>query len=325
MSDILLEVNDLRTCFGRGAATVTAVNRVNLRVSAGESVGLVGESGSGKSVTSRSILRLIEPPGRIVEGEVRFAGRDLLRLSERELCRVRGRQLAMVFQEPVNSLDPVLPIGVQMREAIRWHLGVSRSDAHARAERALLAARLPDPGRIMAAYPHELSGGMCQRVAIAMALSCEPSMIIADEPTSALDATVQAQILDLLGELQRELGVAILLISHDLTVISRLCSRTAVMYAGRIVEEGPTDSLLRSARHPYTAALVACTPRPENRGILPAPIEGEPLQSSESWEGACAFAPRCRRSEPGCTLEPPPWVAGAPEHFHRCMVVARDG
>ncbi len=318
-NELLLEVRDLSTRFSSDGREVRAAEGVDLRIARGRSVGIVGESGSGKTVTARSIMRLIEPPGRIVRGEIRFRGRDLLKASEREMCHIRGKQIAMIFQDPVASLNPMSPVGKQMIEGTRWHLNLSKARARERAEQFLSSARVPSPESIMSAYPHQLSVGMCQRAAIAMALSYEPALIIGDEPTSALDATIQAQILALLRELRQRFGTAILLISHDLAVIARVCEYTVVMYAGRVVEEGFTNVVLTRPKHPYTQGLIGCIPKIEHRGRLPAAIEGEPPRADRPMPG-CAFAPRCPKAMTVCTQEPPPWREVGPDHFARCVL-----
>ena len=318
-SNQLLEVKGLSTRFSSGGRDVRAIEGVDLRIASGQSVGIVGESGSGKTVTARSIMRLVEPPGHIVRGEVLFRGRDLLKASEKEMCHVRGKEIAMVFQDPVASLNPMSPVGKQMIEGTRWHLKLTPAQARERAEQFLGSAQVPSPESIMSAFPHQLSGGMCQRAAIAMALSCEPALIIGDEPTSALDATIQAQILSLMRELRERFGTAILLISHDLAVIARVCEYTVVMYAGQVVEEGFTNVVLTAPKHPYTQALIGCIPKVEHRGRLPAAIEGEPPPADRQMLG-CPFAPRCARATTICVEEPPPWREVGTHHFARCVL-----
>ncbi len=318
-SEPLVEVRDLSTRFSSDGREVRAAEGVNLRIASGQSVGIVGESGSGKTVTARSIMRLIEPPGQIVGGEIRLRGRDLLTASEREMCHIRGNRIAMIFQDPVASLNPMSTVGKQMIEGTRWHLKLSKAQARERAERFLGDAQVPSPQGIMSAYPHQLSGGMCQRAAIAMALSCEPDLIIGDEPTSALDATIQGQILALLREVRQRFGTAILLISHDLAVIARVCEYTVVMYAGQVVEEGFTSVVLTTPKHPYTQGLIGCIPKIEHRGRLPAAIEGEPPRADQPVSG-CAFAPRCPKVMAACTEPPPPWREVAADHFTRCVL-----
>jgi oligopeptide/dipeptide ABC transporter ATP-binding protein len=292
----LLEVEDLRVQFDLSEGIVRAVEGVSFVIREGETLGLVGESGCGKSLTALSILRLITPPGRIVTGSVRFRGRDLLKLRESEIRKVRGKQIALIFQEPVAALNPVYTVGDQIVEAIRVHHKVTKKDALAQATQLLRLVQIPDAERRVHEYPHQMSGGMCQRVMIAMALSCKPSLIMADEPTTALDVTIQAEILDLLKRLKDEFGLSMLLISHNLGVIAGAADRVAVMYAGRIVEEAPVRELFASPKHPYTIGLLRSVPRlGEGRrsgrrrlaaipGSVPDPLHREP---------GCPFAPRC--------------------------------
>ena len=320
-SELLVEVRDLSTRFSSGGREVRAVEGVNLRIAQGQSVGIVGESGSGKTVTARSIMRLIASPGEIVGGEIRFRGCDLLKASESEMCHIRGKEIAMIFQDPVASLNPMSPVGKQMIEGPRWHLNLSKVRARERAVQFLGDAQVPFPQDIMRAYPHQLSGGMCQRASIAMALSCEPALIIGDECTSALDATIQVQVLSLLREVRQRFGTAILLISHDLAVVARVCEYVVVMYAGQVVEEGLTSVVLTTPKHPYTQGLIGCIPKIEHRGRLPAAIEGEPPRTDRPNSG-CAFAPRCPKAMAACTQEPPPWREVAAGHFTRCVLTA---
>jgi peptide/nickel transport system ATP-binding protein len=284
----------------------------------GETLGLVGESGSGKSMTALSILRLVQPPGRIAGGSVLFEGRDLMTLPEREMRRVRGARIALVFQEPMTALNPVFTVGDQIAEAMTVHGLETRAGARRRAVDLLGAVRVADPERASRSYPHQLSGGMQQRVLIAMALSCRPSLVIADEPTTALDVTIQAQILDLLREMRREFDLAMLLVSHDLGVIAGTADRLAVMYAGRIVEQGPVRNVFASPAHPYTRALVASVPRGDAGGRLAA-IEGAVPAISELPQG-CAFAPRCPDAIPVCRAERPIETAPGPDRVVRCHV-----
>jgi peptide/nickel transport system ATP-binding protein len=256
----LLEVQDLSVSFATPRGPVPVLDGVSLSVREGEVVGLVGESGSGKSVTALSILGLLGEQGRIVGGQIRLDGRDLVPLPEREWLRVRGRQIAMVFQEPMTSLNPLLPVGRQVAEVLEEHLGLGRREALTRAVEMFRDVGIPDPGRRVSDYPHQLSGGMRQRVMIAMAMACRPRLIIGDEPTTALDVTIQAQILALLRDLGRAAGTAVLLISHDLGVMAAMASRVVVMYAGQVVEEAPTRELFREPRHPYTRLLLALVP-----------------------------------------------------------------
>ena len=288
----LLEVKNLRTSFG----SVHAVDNVSFNVRRGEAVALVGESGCGKSVTAMSIMRLVASPGRITAGEIRFKGRDLVALHEREMRAVRGNDIAMVFQEPMTSLNPVFKIGSQVAEAIRIHRKVSRKEAWKQAGDMLELVSIPDPHKRLDDYPHQLSGGMRQRVMIAIALSCDPELLIADEPTTALDVTIQAQIMELLASLQKKLGLAVLLITHDLGVVAEFCERVIVMYTGRVVEEAPVRSLFSTPAHPYTRGLLKSLPGaaidpatrtnrlPTITGMVP-PITNLPP--------GCKFNPRC--------------------------------
>src|SRR5438874_13427077 len=259
-AEALLQVKNLRTSFFSAEGAVHAVDNVSFNVEKGEAVALVGESGCGKSVTAMSIMRLVATPGKITGGEVRFKGRDLASLSEREMRHVRGNDIAMVFQEPMTSLNPVFKIGDQVAEAIRIHRKVSRKEAWKQAGDMLELVSIPDPIKRLDDYPHQLSGGMRQRVMIAMALSCEPELLIADEPTTALDVTIQAQIMELLASLQERLGLAILLITHDLGIVAEFCERVVVMYTGRIVEESPVRDLFANPGHPYTRGLLKSLP-----------------------------------------------------------------
>src|SRR5262249_42914056 len=294
----LLEIADLRTYFFTRDGIVRAVDGVSLGVKRGETLGVVGESGCGKSVTSLSILRLIpEPPGRIVSGSIRFAGTDLLKLSETEMRDIRGNEISMIFQEPMTSLNPVLTVSRQISETLILHQGLDTKAAAARAVEMLRLVKIPEPERRAQQYPHELSGGMRQRVMIAMALACNPRLLIADEPTTALDVTIQAQILDLMRELKQKIGAAIILITHDLGVVAEMAQRVVVMYAGRKVEEAPVKELFRRPRHPYTVGLLNSVPHlGATRGRAAAPrlteIPGMVPSLREEIVG-CAFAPRC--------------------------------
>ena len=308
MSDALLQVDDLETVFGReGRGPVArAVRGVSFAVRKGETLGIVGESGSGKSVTALSILRLIAAPGRIVGGRVRLDGADLLGLPERQMREVRGARIAMVFQDPMTALNPTLTVGEQIVETILAHQKVSRVEARAQALDWLTRVRVSLPDRRMCQYPHELSGGMRQRVMLAIAFSCRPEVLLADEPTTALDVTVQAQILDLMDELKAELGTAIVLITHDLGVVRERCDDVAVMYAGQIVEYASASDLFTSPKHPYTQSLLASLPdwrRPRTDAPLPT-LAGQPPPLTAIPPG-CPFAPRCpQRFEPCPTVVP---------------------
>lgn len=317
----LLAVNDLRTHFTTREGTVKAVDGISYDIQEGETVGLVGESGCGKSVSALSLLRLVqEPPGRIVGGAVEFEGRDLLKLSAEEMREVRGHRIAMVFQEPMSSLNPVLTVGRQINEALEVHLRLSRREATARAAELLHMVGIPDAADRLKSYPHQFSGGMRQRVMIAMALSCNPRLIIADEPTTALDVTIQAQILELLQRLSADMGTAVLIITHNLGVIARYASRVNVMYAGKIVERGTAPALFQNPQHPYTKGLLQSVPRlNQGRGTKLSTIEGTPPDMARLPAG-CAFHPRCAYAIDQCRAEAPPLEERAPGHAAACWV-----
>ena len=317
----LLEVDGLKTHFFTRDGVVRAVDGVSFSIQPGETLALVGESGCGKSVTSLSILRLIaSPPGRTVAGAIRFNGRDLLGLSERAMRKVRGNEISMVFQEPMTSLNPVLTVGRQVAEALVLHKGMSRSAANARAVEMLHLVNIPEPARRASEYPHQLSGGMRQRVMIAMALACDPKLLIADEPTTALDVTIQAQILDLMRALKEKTGAAIMLITHDLGVVAEMAQRVVVMYAGRKVEEAPVDDIFARPRHPYTRGLLNSMPRlgaAKTARARLAEIPGMVPSLREPIAG-CAFASRCAHAVERCRAESPPLVERTPGHWVRC-------
>ena len=302
----LLEIENLRTQFFTSAGTVQAVDDISYDVEEGETVAVVGESGCGKSVSALSVLRLIPwPPGRIVGGSIRFMGKNLLKLSDAEIRSVRGRQIAMVFQEPMTSLNPVLTIGLQLTETLQHHLGMTGEKAEARAIELLGMVGISDPDRRLKQYPHHFSGGMRQRVMIALALSCEPKLIIADEPTTALDVTIQAQILELMKDLTKRLGVALIVITHNLGVVARYADRVNVMYAGKIVEEGTAAQVYHKPRHPYTIGLLSSVPRmDQRRGKRLVPIEGQPPDLTQLDNG-CAYRPRCHWAIDRCANEIP--------------------
>ena len=300
----LLEVRGLTVTFSTLAGPVHAVNGLDLDLRAGEIVGLVGESGSGKSVTSRAVMGLLPRRSSEVRGSVRLGGRELVGLPEAEYRRVRGEQVAMIFQDPLTALDPLYRAGEQVAEALRFHKGLSRNAARLRVHELLAAVGLPDPVVVAERYPHELSGGMRQRVMIAMALACEPSVLIADEPTTALDVTVQAQILDLLRALVRDRGMALLLITHDLGVVRELCERAVVLYAGRVAEEAPVRELLRMPLHPYTSGLAASIPSISARRRRLPQISGMPPDPAALPPG-CAFAARCPAALDICRTDQP--------------------
>ena len=303
MSEILLDVRDLTVEFEVEGRTLRAVDGVSFAVRRGEIVGLVGESGAGKSLTSEAILRLIRcPPGRIT-GQVRFRGEDLLALDEAALARIRGKDIAMIFQNPAGSLNPVFRVGDQLYEAMALHLAEPRRTLRARAVEILARVGIPSPAARARDYPHEFSGGMAQRVMIGMGISCAPSLLIADEPTTALDVTIQAQVLALIRRLAREMGAAVLLVSHDLGIISQMCDRVMVMYAGRIVEEASIATVFRAPAHPYTQALIDCLPRLEGATRL-GTIAGV-MPGLANLPPGCRFHPRCPRAEARCATESP--------------------
>ncbi len=317
----LLEVRDLHTEFRTGAGIVRAVDGVSYTVDPGETVAIVGESGSGKSVSALSILRLIpDPPGRITGGEVMFAGRDLMTLGEEAMREIRGGDIGMVFQEPMTSLNPVLTIGRQITETIEQHRGADRAAADRRAVELLGLVGIADPERRLKQYPHQLSGGMRQRVMIAIALSCDPKLIIADEPTTALDVTIQAQILQLMQELTRRLNVALIIITHNLGVVARYAHRVNVMYAGRLVESGSAASVYHDPRHPYTIALLRSVPRLDRpRQARLDPVEGQPPDLTR-LDAGCSFRPRCRFAIDTCARARPPLEpAGGAAHLSACF------
>jgi len=292
VGDLLLDVRGLQTSFHTTDGAVRAVTGVDFHVNRGEVMGLVGESGCGKSVTSLSIMRLIVPPGRVEAGEVLFDGQDLLKLHEREMRQLRGDRVSMIFQQPTSSLNPVYDVGMQIGEVLELHRAMKRRDARRRAEELLDMVGIPDPKRRIEAFPHELSGGMAQRVMIAMALACEPELLIADEPTTALDVTIQAQILDLMRILQRETNTALVLITHDLGVVAEMCDRVAVMYAGEIVEQTDVTSLFEDPKHPYTQGLIGSVPvLGQEKDELTA-IPGS-VPNLIDLPPHCRFAPRC--------------------------------
>jgi peptide/nickel transport system ATP-binding protein len=318
----LLDVQDLKTWFYTRDGVTRAVDGVSFSIAPGETLAVVGESGCGKSVTSLSILRLVaEPPGRIVGGSIRFQGRNLLDLSEAEMRAIRGNEIAMIFQEPMTSLNPVRSVGRQIAEVLVEHEGIGEGEAVRRAEDLLRLVQIPDPARRVREYPHQLSGGMRQRVMIAMALACSPQLLIADEPTTALDVTIQAQILELMRDLKARVGAAILLVTHDLGVVAEMAERVVVMYAGRKVEEASVEDLFERPRHPYTKGLLNSVPR------LGVSLEGESGRLQEipglvpALDGSligCAFAPRCPLAQDLCRQVAPSFEPKAPAHAAAC-------
>jgi peptide/nickel transport system ATP-binding protein len=320
----LLAVRDLRVEFGEGESAVRAVNGVDLELSAGERLAIVGESGSGKSVMSLSLLRLLPRYAVVRSTSVTLAGQEVMSLSERELGRLRGCEVAMVFQDPMSSLNPVVRIGPQIVAPQRRHLGLSAADAARRSVELLAEVGLPDPERAMSAFPHQLSGGMRQRVLIATALACNPSLIIADEPTTALDVTVQAQIIRLLTRLSEERRMAMILVTHDLGIVARFAQRVAVMYGGRFVEIGTADEVFHNPQHPYTAGLLRSIPRPTaDRDAMLYQIDGSPPDPTALPAG-CPFEPRCSLAIDRCGAEVPPLTQRSQSHQARCWVTAAD-
>jgi len=320
----LLEIEGLKTHFFTSDGIVRAVDGVSYKVYPGETLAVVGESGCGKSVTAMSILRLLpSPPARIVAGAIRFEGRDLLAASEDEMRRIRGNDISMIFQEPMTSLNPVLSVGRQIAETLELHQSLSREAAAKRAVEMLDLVRIPEPARRAREYPHQLSGGMRQRVMIAMALACDPKLLIADEPTTALDVTIQAQILELMLELKRKIGAAIVLITHDLGVVAETAQRVVVMYAGRKVEEAPVDMLFDRPRHPYTLGLMGSIPHlgeaAADTGSRKRLVEipGIVPRLTQAIRG-CAFAERCSYVQERCRSESPPLEEKIPGHFSAC-------
>jgi oligopeptide transport system ATP-binding protein len=314
--DTILDIRGLRTWFDVPQGTAKVLDGLDLEIERGQIVGLVGESGSGKSVTAYSVMRLIRPPGRIVGGELLFEGRDLLKLSEEEMRDVRGSQIAMIFQDPRGFLDPVFRVGSVLAEIYRTHERVSRRAAEERAREMFRAVGLPAPGRVMRSYPHELSGGMAQRVMIALALACSPKLLIADEPTTALDVTVQKQIIDLLGDLRERLGLTIVLITHNLSLVAEACDAVAVMYAGEIAELAPVRTIFEAPRHPYTVRLLEARPTMSPTERL-AEIPGAVPDLLEPPTG-CRFHPRCFLAQPVCSEKWPELREVGADHRSRC-------
>ncbi len=326
-----MEVKNLVTRFYTQEGIVYAVNDVSYKLKEGETLGVVGESGSGKSVHALSIMRLIQmPPGKIENGEVLFQGRDLLKISNEEMRLVRGADIAMIFQDPMTSLNPVLTVGSQITEALKLHLGMSENEATDRAAELITMVGIPDAKRRLKNYPHQFSGGMRQRVMIAMALSCNPKLLIADEPTTALDVTIQAQILDLVRRLKDQLGMAMIWISHDLGVVAGLSDTVQVMYGGRVVERGPVVQVFKDTRHPYTLGLLKSLPRHDMRQGEEklVQIEGSPPDMRKEPVG-CPFFARCTYRIPGkCDVDTPPLIPGPgsePDHVKACWVDVRTG
>jgi len=324
---ILMDVKDLSVRFKTHEGTVHAVNGISYTLNEGETLGIVGESGSGKSVQSLAIMGLLpRPPAEIYSGTVMFRGRDLLKLSREEMRMVRGAEIAMIFQDPMTSLNPVLTIGRQITEALKLHLGMNDQQARERAAELLSMVGIPMAEQRLSSFPHQFSGGMRQRAMIAMALSCNPQLLIADEPTTALDVTIQAQIIDLVKRLRDKIGMAIIWISHDLGVVAGLADTVQVMYAGTVVERGPVGEIFRDTRHPYTLGLKGALPRVDRRGERLVSIEGTP-PDMRTKPTSCPFAPRCAYRVDRCTQEMPvlePVAEGHPEHVMACFVDVRE-
>ncbi|MBS3906477.1 MAG: ABC transporter ATP-binding protein [Syntrophaceae bacterium] len=319
MKNPLLEVRSLTTQFFTEDGVVRAVEDVSFEIFPGEILSLVGESGCGKSVTGLSLLRLIPiPPGKIVSGELLFDGRDIMELEEKEMERVRGNDISMIFQEPMTSLNPVFTIGNQIMEALQLHQNLDKKEARKRAIEMLNRVRIPSPEVRIDSYPHQLSGGMRQRAMIAMALSCQPKLLIADEPTTALDVTIQAQVLRLLKEIQGEMGMAVMLITHDLGVVSEIADRVAVMYAGRIVETGPIEAIFGEMRHPYTKGLWESIPQLKEKKKRLNAISGQ-VPDPMKLPAGCKFHPRCYLMIEDCKKEEPPLYPVNGNHFSRCI------
>jgi len=320
----ILQVRDLRVEFRSEGAVVRAVDGVSFDLQRGRTLGLVGESGSGKSVTNLAMLRLVpDPPGRISGGSIRFDGRELLAFSEREMRAVRGRRISMVFQDPMTSLNPYLKVGRQLGEVLELHERATGREARRRSIEMLERVGIPDAASRIDRYPHEFSGGMRQRVMIAMALLCKPELLIADEPTTALDVTVQAQILDLIREMRNELGTAVVLITHDLGVVAGMADEVAVMYAGRIVEQAPTGELFAHPRHPYTLGLLRSIPRLDRELDRLTPIPGRP-PDLRRLPGGCPFVPRCAFAMDRCREQEPEFRPVGPEHHAACWAEVAD-
>ena len=315
MADKILEVKNLKTYFRTDAGLVKAVNDVTFSVERGKTLGIVGESGCGKSVTSLSVMRLLARNSKISNGEVILNGTDLLKEDKKGMRNIRGREVAMIFQEPMNSLNPCMKIEKQLTEAILLHNDFTKEQAHQRAYDVLKSVGIPEPDMTLKSYPHQLSGGMCQRVMIAMAMSCEPELLIADEPTTALDVTIQAQILELMEEIREKKNTGILMITHDLGVVAEMCSRVVVMYAGRIVEEAPVKELFSAPKHPYTQGLIASVPK-LGSGVESLPsIPGSVPDLSVMPKG-CKFAPRCKYATDICREKEPELMTV--EGIHKC-------
>ena len=323
-TDVLLDVEDLRVTFPSPAGPAECVRGASLQVRSGEILALVGESGSGKSLTAKSLMRLIDAPGEVQAQRMRFADEDLLKLDEGAMRRVRGARIGMVFQDPMSSLNPVFTIGRQIAQVLRSHEDISKAAARERAAELLGLVGIPSPREQLDRYPHELSGGMRQRVMIAMAISCSPALLVADEPTTALDVTIQAQILELILGMRERLGMSVILITHDLGVVARVADRVAVMYAGRVVETGDTGTVFTTPLHPYTRALLRAVPRLRDDGTAELrALEGAPPEATERPAG-CAFAPRCDRAMDVCRGAVPSLIEHRAAHAAACFAAEQD-
>ena len=316
----LIDIEDLRVSFFTPGGEVQAVRGVSWFLNEGEALGIVGESGSGKSVSAYAIMRLLQSPGRVIGGTIRFNGVDMLSLSESDMRHIRGNDIAMIFQDPMTSLNPVYTVGDQLREPLKLHLNMKGKEATKRAEELLAMVGIPDPKRRLKQYPFEFSGGMRQRVMIAMALACEPKLLIADEPTTALDVTIQAQILEIMKDLKKRCCMSIVLITHDLGIVSDICDKIIIMYSGEIMEYGPIETLFANPKHPYTIGLIRSLPKIDQKEGEPlTPIEGSPVDLMHPPAG-CPFAPRCEQCMKVCLTEKPPYFEMEPNHFTACWL-----
>lgn len=324
MSEKLLEIKDERLSFFTPAGEVKALNGVSFSMEEGEVLGIVGESGSGKSVTAYSVMGLTAYPGKLIDGTINFNGHQIDKMSEKEMRKIRGNEVSIIFQDPMTSLNPVYTIGNQITEVICLHTGKSKKEAHDRAKELLELVGINEPTKRLKQYPHELSGGMRQRVMIAIALACEPKLLIADEPTTALDVTIQAQILELMQELRQKLGMSIIMITHDLGVVASMCERIAVMYAGHIVEYGTADEIFYEPKHEYTKGLIRSIPKlnvQETERLIP--IEGQPVDLLNPPAG-CPFAPRCANCMKICLREMPPKTELSDTHYSQCWLLQKE-
>ena len=316
----LIDIDDLRVSFFTPGGEVQAVRGVSWFLNEGEALGIVGESGSGKSVSAYAIMRLLQSPGRVIGGTIRFNGIDMLTLTESEMRHIRGNDIAMIFQDPMTSLNPVYTVGDQLREPLKLHLNMKGKEATKRAEELLAMVGIPDPKRRLKQYPFEFSGGMRQRAMISMALACEPKLLIADEPTTALDVTIQAQILEIMKDLKKRCCMSIVLITHDLGIVSDICDKIIIMYSGEIMEYGPIETLFANPKHPYTIGLIRSLPKIDQKEGEPlTPIEGSPVDLMHPPAG-CPFAPRCEHCMKVCLTEKPPYFELEPGHYSACWL-----